>query len=121
LIVATMKSIGTIAEDIEVDKEIQFPTNPLPTDRNAERVADQQDVAEYRLPLKDYVKKYHLPNADEKELDAYIAELQRESQQNQTSLVQQFLTSRAGGSAQAEKGAGAPSSAGPSIPTRVSA
>jgi hypothetical protein len=119
LILMWMKSIGTIAMDLDIDKEIQFPRNPLPTDRNAERQADQADVAEYRMPLKDYVKKYHKPNADEKELELYLAELKREAQANQTSVVQQFLNTRAGGSAKAETDAKASSPAAPAPPMRV--
>lgn len=56
---------------------VQFSDQIFPADRDAERLADAQDVEAGRMTLKDYLRR-HRKDITEERLDAYVAELQAE-------------------------------------------
>lgn len=59
------------------DPIVQFSDQIFPADRDAERLADSQDVEAGRMTLKDYLRR-HRKDITEERLDEYIAEIQAE-------------------------------------------
>ena len=63
----------------DVDITITFDDHILPMDRMAERQTDAADVAAGRATIKWYVGKWIMPDANEQEIEQYLAEIQADS------------------------------------------